>query len=185
MPARFLILPIGIVELDAGKVLDFAVGGEEELLHVEIDAAHAGVIVVERKLRRSLERLLEIGDERIDGAGLEEVRRHDRGGVHAALDGVRAELLHVGERERADVCDEIELALGGLHPRIEHLLALLKGAADAFAGCAGDIDARDLLLDQGLRLFHDERIVDGAIRVERRVGGGDESFEFLHFPFLL
>ena len=177
--APLVLVEVGIVELDAGEVLDLAVRRLEEGLHVEVHAAHRRVIVVERQLLSELERLVDVVDETLDRARTEEARRNDRGRVHADFLCVAREFLRVGERERADVRDEIELALRRLHPGVEHGLAFGDGAVDAFAGRARDVDARHLLLDEHLRLLRNHVIVHAAIVVERRVGSRNQSRQFL------
>jgi len=49
----------------------------------------------------------------------------------------------------------------------------------ALAGAAGDEDRGDLVLQQMRGLLLDDREIERAIALERRVGGGDESGEVL------
>ena len=54
-----------------------------------------------------------------------------------------------------------------------------SSAADALAGGAGHVDAGDLLLDEHRCLRRNDVEVDGTVRVETGMRGGNESLQFL------
>ena len=139
------------------------------------------MVIVERQLLGRLERRLQIVNQGIDTARLEEVRRNDRRRIHAARDGVRTKLLHVRQRLRADVRNQIKLALRSLHPGIKDGLALVQRTANALTRRARNIDTGHLLLDQHGNLLRNDIEIDGPIRLETSVCGGNETLQLLNF----
>jgi hypothetical protein len=164
--------------LDAGEGGDALGSALDEIGHREGDAGDGGeVIEVEREPGGGGGDGGAEVDQFASAFGLEEPGGEGGDGRGAAGLGGGGEGPDLGEAGVADVDDHRELAWGLLDPAIRELDALCGREGGAFAGGAADEGGADATLEQELDLEGDGVQVERAVRVERRVGGRDESGE--------
>ena len=96
--------------------------------------------------------------------------------LRAELLGLRGQRTRVGQAVGADVDDEAERrAARHRAPALGELLAFGQRQRVTLAGAAADEGGGDLVLQQVRGLLLDDCEVEGAVGLEWRVGGGDES----------
>ena len=170
---------VRIVKLDAGELRDFSVRFNQELFHVEINAGHARVVVVEGQVRGGDENGVDVVNQAVDGARFKEIRRNDGGGVQAEFLGVSGKFPRVRNGKCADVNDDEKFSFAVVCPGFHDGFAFGNGATNAFAGRAANVSANNALFDEQINLLRDFCEVDAPVGIERRMRCGNKSLEFL------
>jgi hypothetical protein len=70
-------------------------------------------------------------------------------------------------------------AAGHFAPALRERAALIERQRTAFARAAADEERRDAIVRQEARLSFDDREIQRAIGVKRRVSGGNEAVEWM------
>ena len=170
--------------LDAGKVGDATIDGLEEVVHREEGAVEGrDMVEVEGQVGSATGYLLAVLDELFDTTDLGEGRSHGADAEGTDCLSMLGKVLGTTDTGAAHMYDDLEVLeiLGGSHPSLGNLLALVLGEHIALATGTVDEDSLQAVALEQSSIFRDDGQIDVAVGIHRSERGVDKTFDLFHY----